>query len=1830
MSEIVNIIPINPTTFEYQDYSNEDISLITSFETEVQFTPGIDIIEYFIYDLDGNILFEDVDGYGGYSLIDNGLVLDPQTNLISQGYTEGQYNTLYNFVSPKLSSNSNNTYFLSQISSNRTEIRLDTTTIPNFSVISSSLELINDITTSTGSYYDFYLDFGSNQLVIANNILLDNSNVNNPTVLIKLYDPLPPEFNINSQCWVVTQVANPIAYNINIIQTFDFIDENIQLKGPNTNLDIQNQINNSTEYNNLTQLNNTNNSQGTGSIQYQLNSMLANTGIEINVDYSDYSNFIHFSSAQTRLENFYYKLSLLQQYQYNSSLSSGTPTNYYVSSSNIIWQNKINEIITGFDGYEYFLYYTSGSTSWPKTGNTPPYTNVTTGSVSGITWFTSQSSVAETYDIENNNALTNAIPSYLLEDPNNSQYELFIEMIAQYFDTVFLYTQDITNKYNADNRINYGVSKDIVADILRDMGIKIYQNNFSSNDLYSALLGFTPSGSLFNLPYTTGSLPTPTGFEYINTYVTASSTSSLIPTEDINAETYKRIYANLPYLLKKKGTLEGLKALITTYGIPDTILQVNEFGGQNKIDENDYDLWFNQFNYAFDTQGTNYITSSWAVNPLFNTPVPHTLQFRFQTRGLPTNTGYYSQSLWINNLGAAIRLRYTGSGYASGSYSGSIPDPYNEYALLEFIPDILFLNQSASIYLPFFDGNWWNVMVTTAPNSGDYILYAGNKTTPGGNYNTYQFLNSSSFSGNDVPWESSTINYFPATSSSSLGKMFSGSYQEIRYYNEILTVDSFEDYIMYPYSIDSNGINTAPDTLIFRATLGGELYTSSISVHPKVTGSWVTTSSFPGGISTFVFNTTPVFVENREFVYPNQFPSGIKNRISNKIRQQNIVLPYSGSNEVNLPTNKILSPFISVQQDVPESGSYTKNVDYVEVSFSPQNEINNDIAGQLGYFNIGDYIGDPRLVSSSAESYPELNALRDYYFEKYTGNYNFLDYVRLIKFFDNSLFKMIQDWVPARTSLASGIVIKQTTLERNKYPVPQLNTYTTTSFYGSGSTPNISWDTPFVFQNIEITGSPIQMYEITGSTGGTMPDLFGLTSSQFTGNGIVNITQSWTGSTPSLLGPVEFTDSTQVEFFNGELSGSFIQVEDGELNPLNPYKLADTTFITYDFYQYTLNVDDFNNRTSQNQFLILTPSSGQIFVYNFFDSNSSSGLLPRPTYGNKWIIVNKTSSNGLNLENTLGNLEEFTIVGAKVMQSQKFTILSIQERATDFVYLVAPNGISFSLASGAPGTQGDPAGSRQVVAEPFNSTLFKNSEFNPLIDNALLNRPNDEFFDVDFSSNAITAVNSAVIISASRGSGSATPSTVPSSNYTTLRSANPRYNGSKNSSPNFNVGYNSEKPAVEGDHTYFAYFEGFGGTTAEIIPKTAFIVKFLIDELGNVYTPNLTGSYYSNLTRTFNENNKANVLFYGQTTTFLTPFAGIKSVIKSGELAQAIIFSQTSSIANQALATMSFSSTILTTSYNIQANISPSTIYTSPSTFETLNLVAPATSGSTATTASLTGEYLAIQQSDPSLLIFPRLYTQVIYSDLSGLQQAIDLTFLLQKSNNNGLTFTNLYSTSSLLFSDNSLIHEFDITSNVGDTAVSGSRYRAQIIFENNGGFPYQAIHNLTISTGNFRLASNPPFSPDVTSSFWQTGSNSKNILTGSQFNSDIYGISRQSEVSGSGYDFPYQPFIVKRGDQIRFSADENQSYMITNVNPTTSSLFLTLDRPIVNFTNLDSFLLKTFVPNPNIVILNVDKTGANQGEGAIPGFLLPEFTSQTILDKFDTIIANLSEKGLI
>jgi hypothetical protein len=1419
MAEIVNITSLDPNNFEFQDYSINDSSLITSFETETSFDSQKDIIEYFIYDINNNILYENTFGFPRYKLINNLVSIDPEGDLKSLGYDEGQYNTLYNFVSPKLASNANSRYFISQISPDRTEIRLDTTSIPNELVISSSLELVNNINNSTGSYYDFYLDFGNNQLVIANNAQLDTSDLNNPTVLIKLYEALPLEFTLKSELWVVTKVASSVAYNINITQTFNVEDEFIYLKGPNTNINVQNQINNSTNYSNLSQLSTTDSIQGSGSLRYQLNNLLAKRGIDINIDYSDYSNFIHFSSAQTRLENFYYKLSLIEQYNYSASLSNNTPTNYYVSSSNILYQTKIDEIITGFDNYEYYLYYDSSSTSWPKTNSTPPYVNVLTSSPTGMAWFATQSIIAEDYDVENNNALTNAIPEYILDDSANAQYDLFVEMVGQYFDTVFLYTQDITNKYNADNRVNYGVSKDLVADILRDLGIKIYQNNFSTNDLYSALLGLTPSGSLYNLPFTTGSLPTPTGFEYINTYVTASNTSSLIPTEDLNAEIYKRIYANLPYLLKKKGSVEGLRALLTIYGIPDTILRVNEFGGKDK-NPNTWDYWQNEYNYAFSTSGSAFISSSFVLNSSWGSlnDRPQAVEFRFKTDTLPQNTASVaSQSLWSTNNGVTLRLRYTGSGYTTASYSGGPINPYYQYALLEFIPNTSSISVSASIYLPFYNGEWWSVLVNSG--SDGFTLYAADKNYNGEDGNVIGFQASASVTGSNV-WDTSLISTF----SSSSNKIFTGSFQEIRYYTQPLSNNNFNDYVMNPNSIESS------EYLAFRATLGGELYTSSISVHPKVTGSWIPTSSFS---SNSIFHTSSggKYVPNTEIHYYDQVPAGIQNPVSQKIKQQNIVLPYSSSN-VNVPNSNVLSPFISVQQFPSISQSYTRDIDYVEVAFSPQNEINDDINDELGYFNVGELIGDPRFQSSSLEYYPDLNALSNSYFKKYDSNYDWNDYIRLIKFFDNSLFKMLADWIPARASLASGVVIKNTLLDRNRYRTPQVTTSSSLANIGSGST-NI----PYIVEDQTITGS-IDVGNIEGGNGGSMPDLLGLTSSLFTYPGAVNIIQVWDGSTPSLSGSVSFTESSQTEFYDGELSGSNLVVTNGDLNDCEVELLE-----LYSNSSLGTVIAPFNPTAGPNLPIPFTVNIDKTYYLSFTYTDLGVGEVLRVTdnIGSNFLIITNPSM----VNPSSGSIDKLQINTS-----------------------IYPLGFS----------TGNPFSTCTIT----NLSLYE-SYIEPdclVIENDVqVSRPSSKYLDVDFTDNYITAVNEQAILS-----GSATKATVPDSNYTSLKSANPRYFGCQNDE-------------IDEYAKYFAYFDWIGGSNPQYPGGGNIHIINLVDVEGNVITLTPENKNLFNVEQIFKPGDP--VYAYQVNNTSVTPFPLPElNIVRGGGFLDTIVFKSGSASQN--------------------------------------------------------------------------------------------------------------------------------------------------------------------------------------------------------------------------------------------------------------------------------------------------------------------------------------------
>jgi len=636
-------------------------------------------------------------------------------------------------------------------------------------------------------------------------------------------------------------------------------------------------------------------------------------------------------------------------------------------------------------------------------------------------------------------------------------------------------------------------------------------------------------------------------------------------------------------------------------------------------------------------------------------------------------------------------------------------------------------------------------------------------------------------------WTTGDNSYFPSNARAEVNghTAFSGSYQEIRYYNTPILYSIFEDYTMNPQSIEGNGINSGSNELAFRASLGGELYTGSVSIHPKITGSWATVNSFASDSNFTITNGT--FSSNNEYVFLDQPAVGIKNRITDKIKSVGLDLP-SG--------NQQLSNIASIQQNSIGNQAYTPNIDLLEVSLSPTNQINDDIIDSLGYLNIGEYIGDPRQAISGSFTYPDLDALRDNYFLKYEGPYDWNDFIRLIKFFDNSLFKLIKDFTPAKTSLASGITIKQHLLERQKYPVPSAS-YSEPEYTGSiGEIAGLLDGQRIYTASSAYESFPIE--SITGSQGGTLPNLtvdYG-TDFGYTTTNIVNISQSWEGSNITPFGFQPFTDNTAKEFVDGEFSGSVLVVTTQSLNPNNPYKMADTTTVVY-------------NTTGSNG---NSPGVGEIFWRSTFVGTTPG----QGYYGVGSMYINETDKNGLLIEIALQNLQAgdqitFTvrtdgIEGGSPCGTPKNTTVTQTIRSITFTGNPAIWFIQFVPTSITPIYYANTGfcdggitylnyADSSVFMNPYlNTPNFTYSDFNALLNNELIPRQSELFWDLDYNSNAIQAVNYQTIITASQQDGTLPKAFVQDYNYYTKRSTLQRYEGSKNTVENFNTGsgFNSQ------------------------------------------------------------------------------------------------------------------------------------------------------------------------------------------------------------------------------------------------------------------------------------------------------------------------------------------------------------------------------------------------------------------------------------------------------
>jgi hypothetical protein len=1830
-----NINPIEASRLTLEDYSILDINLISEIPTVVGFNPSTDYIEYFIYNLDGSLVYaqegSEINNFTDYRLIDNSLYLNPEDNINTAGFYRGNYNAFYSFLSNRLGSSNLAKYFISEISSDRTEIRLTSNTISDVNIVTQTNNFISE-RNQDQFFPDFYLNFGENKLIIANNIALDDS-----TVLIKLYEALPPQFQLKSTCYVVEEIASPIAYNIQFIPDLIEIDDSIKIKGPNLNLNVKNQTNISSQPKSLEDLIST---DLTASLQ-QINSYYQDTSIAINVDYTNFSNFINFSSAEKRVSNFFYKLEQIENW--TSLASSGSNIVSQASSSTAFFESKINETINEFDTYEYYLYFSSGSTPYPKTNTSLPYTQSPTTSSAAQNWITGSLASGSIYDVNNLNWIYFSIPLYIREDAFNQSYVDFCNMVGHFYDeNIWIYVKDITNKWDNDNRIDSGISRDLIAQQLRDLGFTIYENNFSSFNLFTSTLGITPSGSAFPYAYMTGSLPTPTGFEYVNNFVTGSN--EILPQDDVNKRLYKRIYNALPYLYKKKGTADGLRALATIYGVPDTLLQINEFGSKDKDNTNDYDFWFNQFNYKFDTGVNGFVSSSWDLNPNWDNSPSNTVQLRFKTPGLDSALAYRSQSLWALNTDVYLALEYTGSGYVSASFSGSTPDPYNEYANLTIYPDYNNTpEQSASVYLPFFDGGWWSVMATL--DSDVVTLYAGNNIYNGSDGSSIGFFSSQSVSGvDDTEWLSGTVSYF---ASASIYPKFSGSLQEIRYFTPPISGSVFADYVMNPQSIEGNSINSAPDQLAFRASLGGELYTGSASIHPKVTGSWIPIPSFTSDSN---FYYTGSFSANNEYVYMDQPAVGIKNRVSDKIRNVSLNLPAG---------NQQLSNIASIQQDNnTANGAYTDTVNLVEVALSPTNQINDDIINSLGYFNIGEYIGDPRLNLTSSNTYPDLVALSNDYFLKYTGNYDWNDFVRLIKFFDNSLFKLIKDFVPAKVASATGITIKQHLLERNKYPEPQVSR----SFHeltGSiGQIPYLLDDQRAYSASTDYQSFPIVVP--SGSDGGTLPNFVLDTNyTDFVYPGAINVTQSWTGSNITPFGFEPYTQADAREFIDGEFSGSTLVVTTQSLNPNNPFHSANTVSPNYDSDGYTG----------------VNPTAGN-FLWSWttlYAAGQPASPGTATGYGVSTIWIHEEDLSSNNISSVLDNLSAgdqitFSIrtqgieagspCGTATNKTVTQTIFNIN-RLTTSVYRIDFLNSSIDIVRQAntgfcdAGLTPLSLSNKAVYFNPYlNVPNFDYSPFNAVINNALIPRQSEIFWDLDYQSNAIQAVNQQVIISASQQDTTLPKAFVQDYNWYCQGIKNSHYLGASSTANDFNLpategGY-GQLPVVQSEGYYFAFFNWVGGTSPEwgnnLEDRSAVNVRYYIDENANVIEPinDSNGVNLSIVQQNFEQDSNA-ILSFNDKNAASSPFANLEGthpIFKSGQRPTPIIYTQTSSIgSNPALPNQGGG---YTGSINfVQGDQAGTTIndYTIKSYANGLgwstsiqpNFPNIVTSGSSVTLPSPYRVYTIDSTDSPTTDGVTLNFEAEIYSNY---YQNKGVTFQWYK----GATAVG----SPKVWDAAADLFFFINLPNISD-AVNTNTFQLKI--NSIGASPSTGITDpgpLDVDSTSFIWVYQVP-SPNIGPAQLHWTINSSLVvgtLAANQIAAmpssltevglrDVYG-QRQTDISGSGFNPITDNFVVRVGDEIRFGGTETQTFYIKGVSTANGDVILTLDRNLppnlFSEAALRYYLLRRYVNDPSYILLSVDKPAG----GTSVGVLTPEYFYGGTEEKVNSILKTLTTEQLI
>lgn len=821
--------------------------------------------------------------------IGNTISIDIYNEFSKLKLTSGNFKIAVNFFR-NIIGNYNEQYLrIDEISPDRTEIRLKAIDEENPLFLQQLIRYIETVNPIGNEFYKTYiLNFSRNKTA-----LIVNTTVIGEYIYLKLYEPLTQDIDINFKCWIVEQLRPTYIDKVAILPK---VPEKQFKKLSNPNWYANAIYNTTTEtgFKAWTDLLGTTTQTSQQIVDSYFSGSLA--GVKLNIDYSDFNNFIFYSSATERLENFKYKLTLLEYYTSQSQVVSQISGS--VATTNVAdFENSKTNLIGGFDDFEKYLYYESSSrlttydipnenayvkqltgsyvTPVPKTNASIPYTLSATTSTTFKNWYNGIYSSASLYDSLNYNALRYTIPEFIRFDSTNSDMLSFVDMLGQHYDIMYTYINHMTRINKREENPKLGMPNELLYTVAKQFGWNLTDGN-QGQELWQYVLGTNEAGIPLTGSNTIGD-PSVSG-------------------KNMTATIWRRIVNNLPLLLKSKGTKRSVQALLSCYGIPQSFVSINEYGGPRLERAPIYEKL--NFDYALDLSSS----AAGTVTVNYTQPI-NSVELRFRTDDVIKNP----------TMPATMNLYTIGSNTVTVDFSSGTLG-------------VIQINGTSSGAFELFNGDWVNTVLKTNGSNLDLIA---KKSKYGKIVTTVSASATASFANT----ASLTLGSTSAGASRLVGQL-----QELRLWTSSLQNSPFENHTKAPAAYDAN--TDAYQELVFRLPLtqniNHALTSSLIGVQPK-------SSNISASFSSWTLNTPYNSIE--ETYYYDAISLGAGTFDDNKIRLE--------SNELvgtlDIATRAERSQFDKAPLDSKKLGVY----------FSPQTMINEDIIAQLGFTELDQYIGDP-------------------------------------------------------------------------------------------------------------------------------------------------------------------------------------------------------------------------------------------------------------------------------------------------------------------------------------------------------------------------------------------------------------------------------------------------------------------------------------------------------------------------------------------------------------------------------------------------------------------------------------------------------------------------------------------------------------------------------------------------------------------------------------------------------------------------------------------------------------------------------------------------------